>query len=226
MRRLMLAGALAAGALLVPHAQAAGPQVTDQANDANFVGDPTPVGSQAYADVLSIEWKAVKTKGKATGFQVVTTLSAPPVAPEGTSLVYRMLGKTPTCGFFGVVYYTHKSSDPGIPQSAVRDNCIDATTRLTQIPLPVIAGSTITWTVPFTVIPKDTKIALGTTLTDLHFAVNEIEDFRGTCLPDLSAVPDDPLGATSIVKSYSKACGLGAGVVDDGTSTATYKLGA
>jgi hypothetical protein len=192
--------------------------------DANAEG----VGNQAYADVLSIEWKTVKDKKKqVTAFQVVTTLSAPPAAPNGTTVVYRMLGKTPACGFFGVVYYTSKSSDPGIPQSALRDNCINATTRLTPIAMPVIAGNTITWTVPVKVIPKDTKVKPGSTLTDLHFTVNEIEDFHGPCAPDLSAVPDvpGPLNAGATVRSYSKACGLGVGAIDTGTSTSKYKLG-
>jgi hypothetical protein len=236
MRRLALAGALAAGALLVPHAQAAAkPQVTDPAGDANFSaaagGQEAAVGNQAYADVLSVEWKSVKKKGKVTAFQVITTLSSAPTPPQGTSIVYRMLGKTPKCGFFGVAYYTKQHSDASLPQSAVRDNCIDATTRLTKIALPVIAGSTITWTVPVSVIPKDTGVKVGSILTDLHFTVFEIEDFGGPCVPDLSAVPDEPevpilgsAGVGAVVRSYSKACGLGAGQVEGGTSTATYKI--
>ena len=222
MRRLALAGALAAGALLVPTAHGAGPQVVDPAGDANFTDNGVtrntvlPVANQAYADVLSVEWKTVKDKKKkVTGFQVVTTLAAPPVAPNGTTVVYRMLG-TSTCGtFFGVVYYTTKGSDPTQPQSAVRDNCTaDGVTRLTALPLPVIKGNTMTWTVPFKSIPGAAKVKLGSTLTALRFEVREIEDFGGEC------VPDDG-GATG----YGGACGLGVGLVDSGNTEAKYKLG-
>jgi hypothetical protein len=222
MRRLALAGALAAGALLVPHAHAAGPQVIDPAGDANFTDNGAtrdqelPAGNQAYADVLSVEWKTVKDKKKkAIGFQVVTTLAAPPTAPNGTTLVYRMLG-TSACGtFFGVVYYTRKGSDPTQPQSAVRDNCTeDGVTRLTEIPLPVIKESTITWTVPFKSIPAAAKTKLGTTLSALRFEVREIEDFGGPCIPDDGGV-----------SGYGGACGLGVGLVDSGNTEATYKLG-
>lgn len=196
------------------------PQVTDVPNDANFTatvlvgGRATPVGNQAYADVLSAQWKPFKKGKKVIGFTVTLTLAAPPTPPAGTSLVYRMLGTPARCGFFGVVYYTTQNSDKTIPQSAVRDNCKDATTRLTKIPLPTISGKTLTWNVPFTVIPKDTKIGLGTKLMSLRATVHEIQDFRGVCVPD-----DDGL------TGYGKACGLGTGLVDDALTDKTYILG-
>lgn len=221
--RSTILGCLAVAVLASSGAHAAPkPQVTDIANDANgtnFQGvspalsnRPTPVGSQAYADILAVTWSAVKKGKKVTGFSVTAKLSAAPTPLAGTSLVYRVLGTTSRCGFFGVAYYTSKSSDPKIPQSAVRDNCIAETTRLTAIPLPKISGSTITWTVPFTAIPKDTKVGLGTKLTDLRMTVHEIEDFRVACFP--TAVP-----------TYGGSCGLGAGMLDDAVTTATYTLG-
>lgn len=234
MRRIVVAPVLAALSLLMPNATAAGPQVTDPANDANFInsqGQPllaqapsnrdTAAGSQAYADVLSVEWKTLKTtkvvKRKkvttVTGFQVVTTLSATPKPPEGTIVVYRMLGTTPLCPFFGVAWYSTKLSDPTTPQSAIRDNCNSKPTRLTPIAAPVINDKVMTWTVPLAAIPKDTKVGLNTALTGLYFTVTEIQDLRGNKVPDQS-----PIGPG--------ATGFGYGVIDDSRpGDAVYRIG-
>lgn len=237
MRRLVVAPVLASLAFLAPSVSAAPavPQVTDPADDANFVNSQnntgpyytipnntqTPVGSQSYADVLSVRWSTVKSTKKVgkktvttvTGFQVTTTLKGDPTPPSGTTIVYRMLGSTPTCGFFGVVYYTTPLSDPTTPQSAVRDNCNESPTRLTKIANPVIKDKTITWTVPLSVIPKDTKVGLNSVLTGLYFTVVEIEDFKGQRVPD--GVP-----------VYGGATGLGVGVIDDSRpGDAVYKIG-
>ena len=236
MRARLLLSALAATsvALALPGEAAtpapATPQVTDPSGDANGIStakansnQATPAGNQAYADVVSVLWQPVKTtvtktvKRKkvttttVTGFTVTTTFSAPPSPPSGTAVVYRMLS-TNNCGtFFGVVYYSTAGSDPAQPQSAVRDDC-SGTTRLTKIDLPVIAGNTMTWNVPLTAIPADLKFAPGKKLTDLRFEVRELEDFHGQKVPD--GVP-----------SVGGATGLAAGVLDDGTSTATFTLG-
>lgn len=220
--RTALAGALAVAALLAPNASAAGPQVVDPANDANGINNqavlaqdisqPTPVGSQDYADVLTIEWKTAKTRGRVTGFTVVMTLSGTPTPPSGTSIVYRLLGTGPCGTFFGVVYYTKKSSDPAIPQSAIRDDCGDET-RLTALPLPTINGKTLTWNVPLTAIPKGLPVKIGTELKDLRFEVVELEDF-GTKTPDAG------LGTP-----YEGIYGLGLGRLDNGRTTNSYKIG-
>lgn len=223
--RPVLLTALAAAALTAPLALAApaAPQVTDPAGDANFTptaqegGAALPAGNQAYADVLSVTWTAdvtttvVKKKKVSTfsGFTVKTVLSAPPTPPAGTALVFRMLGTTSKCPFVGPVYYTDKSSDPGIPRSALRDNCT-GTTRLTEIPMPVIDGATITWKVPASALPKE--VPPGTVLSGLFFEVNEIEDFRGLQVP---------AGVPVVGGVY----GLGTGQVEDGRSEATFKLG-
>jgi hypothetical protein len=223
-RTALLAG-VAAGALTASVAVAAppAPQVTDAAGDANFLGMAldggmaTPVGSQAYADVLSVTWTADKTtttvkKKKVTtltGFTVTTVLSAPPTPPAGTSLVFRMLGTTDKCPFVGPVFYTQKSSDPGIPQAAMRDNCT-GTTRLTEIPMPVVDGATITWKVPLSALPKE--VPAGTTLKNLFFEVNEIEDFRGAQVP--AGVP-----------LFGGVYGLGTGQVDAGKSESSFLIG-
>jgi len=232
MPRLILP-ALAALSLLAPSASAAGPQITDPANDANFLNgqnfapevpnnNTTPAGSQAYADVLSVQWTTLKTtkvvKRKrvttVTGFQVQTKLSAAPTPPDGTTVVYRMLGTTPLCPYFGVVWYSTPLSDKTAPQSALRDNCNGASTaRLTKLAPPVINGATMTWTVPLKAIPRDTKVGVGSVLTGLYFTVTEIEDFRGQEVP--AAVP-----------IYGGATGLGVGIIDDSKpGDAVYKIG-
>jgi hypothetical protein len=227
-RLVILTAACAASALVLQPAgaaPAAAPQVTDAAGDANFSATATeggaPVGApnQAYADVLSVAWapttvtKVVKKKKvtTVTGFTVTTTLAAAPTPPAGTQVVYRMLGVPGgvASSFLGPVYYTKKSSDPGIPQSALRDN-LTGETRLTPIAMPVIKDATITWTVPLAALPKEFKP--GTALQDLYFEVNEIEDFQGAQIPEQSP-------------QYGGAYGLGTGQIDDGSSTAVFKIG-
>ncbi len=237
MRRLVLAPALAL-ALLAPHVEAAAPapQVTDPSGDANGLATVNhaatrdnatpPAGSQDYGDVTSVLWQPTKTtkkvKGKnvttVTGFTVTATLVGAPTPPAPTQVVYRMLAVTPNCGFFGVVYYTKKSSDPTIPQSALRENCNDGVTRLIPIAMPVIKDNTITWTVPLSVVPAATKVKPGSKLVDLHFSVNELQDFGGPCLPDISTAP-------APVNGYSKACGLAAGVLDNSQPMGAFTLG-
>lgn len=221
-KRSLILTAAAAAVLIAPHATAApSPQVTDPAGDANFVngqgsvnGLPsagTPGANQGYADVISVLWQTYKKGGKFAGFTVTTTFSAPPVAPAGTSLVYRMLGQVngDSSLFLGPVYYTTKGSDPNQPQSALRNN-INGATELTPLDLPKISGNTMTWTVPAKVIPKSFK--KGSTLSNLYFEVREIEDFHGAAVP--AAVP-----------VYGGATGLAVGTLDNGTSTSSFKVG-
>lgn len=229
--RSVVLTALTAATLAAPLALAAtpaAPQVTDIAGDANFLsgqvvtGDgplagnnATPVGSQAYADVLSVAWSLNKAKvGKKTkvvGFIVTATLSGPPAPPAGTTVVYRMLGEVngDSTLYLGPVWYSSPLSDPTTPQSALRDN-ITGPTRLTKIDLPKIEGSTMTWKVPLTAMPKEFKA--GGTLGNLWFEIREIEDFQGQKVPD--DAPD-----------YGGATGLGMGTIDNGTSTSSFKIG-
>jgi hypothetical protein len=222
--RLVVLAGLSAVTLAAPLALAApapAPQVTDPAGDATFTanaqpGAPgVPGANQAYADVVSITWapttQRVKKKTVVTGFTVTTVLSAPPTPPAGTSLVYRMLGQVngDAAMFLGPVFYTTVPSDPTQPQSALRDNLTGAT-RLTKLDLPKVEGSTITWTVPSSALPKELKVP--TTLTNLYFEVREIEDFRGQKVPD--GVP-----------TYGGSYGLGAGIVDEGKSTSAFTVG-
>lgn len=222
-RPTLVLAPLAALALAAPMALAAppAPQVTDPAGDATFTataqsGAPgIPGANQAYADVLSVTWErtttTVKKKAVFSGFTVKVVLSAPPTPPSGTSLVFRMLGQVngDSAKTLGTAFYTAVPSDPAQPQSAVRDT-LTGVTRLTKIDLPKIEGSTFTWTVPVSALPKE--FTVGSTLANLYFEVREIEDFRGQKIPD--GVP-----------SVGGASGLAAGVVDDGKTTSSFVVG-
>ena len=215
-RRPLVVLALSSALALTPGASAAEPQVTDLAGDANFLNNQgytqvpaphsntSPAGSQGYADVLSVLWE--KT---GSDVRVTANFTAPPAPPAPTSLVYRMLGTSgETCPFVGVVWYSKKSSDPGIPKAAVRDNCT-GTTVLTEVPEPKIDGTKIIWTVPLDKFPKQ---AVGKPLTDLRVEIRELQDF-GTKVP--SEVPPQAYGG-----SYGSANGL----IEVATSTSTFEL--
>ena len=207
MIRPVLAAGLALALAAAPGAHAADPQVTDPAGDANFLNhqgypvpaphsNPTPVGSQDYADVLSVLWEKVGSDVKVTA-----EFSAPPAPPSPTSLVYRMLGTVgETCTYVGVVWYSTKSSDPTIPKSAVRDSCTGETV-LTEIPEPKIDGNKIIWTAPLAKFPK-AALTAGQ-LTDLRVEIRELQDF-----------------GMEVDGSYGQANGL----VEVATSTASFKL--
>jgi hypothetical protein len=233
-RRLVVLPALALLVAVVPGSSSAGgpaPQVIDAAGDANFLNsqgeaallDPvvvpdnnaTPVGSQAYADVVSVTWTPITVKkGKKqtfTGFTVTTTFSGPPTAPAGTTLVYRMLShvKGDPDLFLGPVYYTAKAGET--PQSALRDNLGSGNAvRLTPLALPAIKGSTMTWTVPVAALPRE--FTRGTAVTDMYFEVRELQSFAGQAVP--AAVP-----------VAGGSTGLAYGVVDTGSSTSSFKIG-
>jgi hypothetical protein len=175
--------AVAAGlalAALLPAPASAAPQTVDPANDAHggayWRGQDTavPAGSQAYADVTSVEFRTTKTtrvvRGRrtttVTGFTVTLRLSAPPVPPGDGVGVYRVLANPPGC-LFGLDYYTRAL--PGHPQAAVQEWCLPDGSRRVAIAPPVVAGASITWAVPLSALPRNTKAAVGVTLTDLHF---------------------------------------------------------
>jgi hypothetical protein len=161
-------------------AHAATPQVVDPADDANggvyWAGNPdtpTPAGSQSYGDVRSVRFAAVKsvriTNGRrtasVTALTVSMTLSAPPVPPDGATAVYRVLASGPGC-VFGIDHYT--AAPAGQAASAIQEWCVP-TTRRRPIGAPVISGSTLTWRVPLSALPRNAKVSAGTILTELHF---------------------------------------------------------
>jgi hypothetical protein len=174
--RLVLATATAAAlSLLLPGAHAAGPQVTDPASDANHINDnapivlpvnnpannnPTPVGSDDAADILSIEWKTTKKKATVTGFQVVMTLKA---APTKSGLLYRATSETADCSTLWFQYY---SSNPGnTPQGSLRHTC-DGSAAVVAIPTKVVKN-TIVWDFAFADKNMPRLVKTGTEIIEL-----------------------------------------------------------
>ncbi|HUR76989.1 MAG TPA: hypothetical protein VMZ22_03500 [Acidimicrobiales bacterium] len=213
-------GALLLGALPAQAASST-PQIIDPYGDANGLSTVVPYSnvqepalSHAAEDVTSVLWQVVKDEeNKVTGFTIRARLSAAPRAgtskPFGASVVYRMLG-TSACGAkFGVIYNTDHASSPNEPQSAVIDTggcshgvVVDTTKAAvsnqrpewfldTAIALPKIVGSTITWTVPLTAIPKRLHIVAGTKITDLRFSVNRVTNLANTGFETFLPVWDD-----------------------------------
>ena len=197
----------------------------------------TPVGSQDYADVTAVTWTptttqvVTKTKNKktkkvkttvttvVTGFTVRADLKGAPTPPAPSIVVYRMLGVVggDSTKYLGVTFYSAPNGDGSAPQSAVRDNLGDGgNTRLTKIDLPKIDGTSLTWTVPLSALPKEFKP--GSTLTNLYFEVKEIEDFHGQKVPSTL-----PTGHAIPVAGGSM--GLGTGLIDGGSSTSSFKVG-
>jgi hypothetical protein len=179
-RRAFVAAVTAVAVLAAPSAASA-PQVTDPAGDANAGAywrgqdTATPVGSQAYADVVAVEFRTTRAirvvRGRrapvVTGFTVTMRLSAPPSPPRGVG-VYRVLASGPGC-LFGVDYYTRAVA--GQQVAAIQEWCTGSSIRRVAIKPPSVKGAAITWTVPLSALPRNTRAGAGTTLTDLHFQV-------------------------------------------------------
>lgn len=191
-RRLLVVAAGMATLLTTPSSAAPGPQVVDPANDANggsyWAGSPdtvTPAGSQSYADVTGVRFATTRTTKRVgrrtvttvTGFTVTMTLTAAPVPPGETTGIYRVFALGPKC-IVGSEHYTRALPDATQPRDVFFDTCQGALRR-TPLKPPTINGATIMWIVPLTAVPKDTKVGIGATLTDLHFEVYIAH--RATC---------------------------------------------
>ena len=184
MRRLLVVAAVVTPLLVTPANAVPRAQVVDPAGDANagtyWARDPdtvTPAGSQSYADVTALRFATTKTTRRSsrgtvstvTGFTVTMTLSAAPTPPADTTGIYRVFAFGPKC-VVGFEHYTRPLPDATQPRTAVFDTCGGALRR-TPIRPPAIRGATMTWVIPLTAVPRDTKVGVGTTLTNLHFEV-------------------------------------------------------
>lgn len=184
MRRLLVVAVGTAAFLTTPSGAVSPAQVVDPAGDANggtyWAGDPdtvTPAGSQAYADVTGVRFvttKATKRVGRrtvttVTGFSVTMALSAAPVPPGDATGIYRVFAMGPRC-VVGIEHYTRPLPDVAQPRTALFDTC-RGSLRRTAIPPATVKGGALAWHVPLTAVPKDTRVGVGTTLSDLHFEV-------------------------------------------------------
>lgn len=169
--------AVALGAVTCLPAHAAAPfktvTITDTAGDANGLNDqgiapPTPgtatPSDYSAGDIVSIAWTTLGKKTKPAGFKVVMTLAAAPSA--GT--IYRVTTATGDCSTFWLNYTAYPD---GPTKATLQHNCPGFTSTSTtggteSDPVDAaVSGSTITWTVPSSVLPKSIK--KGTAISSL-----------------------------------------------------------
>ncbi|HVE63039.1 MAG TPA: hypothetical protein VNB94_04495 [Mycobacteriales bacterium] len=190
-RRPLLAAALTGAVVLGPWAFAApaapAPQVTDPENDANYLNDnsplvlpaehpfnnnPTPVGSDGTADILSIEWATLKStpakpkKGKKAAAPVVkgfTVTMALKEAPGTAGVLYRATAETADCTQLWFQYYTDAPSTT--PQASLRHTC-DGGVVVVPVATAVV-GKTIVWTFEFGAKDLPKVVKAGTDIIDM-----------------------------------------------------------
>lgn len=138
--------------------------LNDQGFAPPMAGTATP-SDYSGGDIVSVEWTTLGKKSQPTGFQVVMKLSG--AASRGT--IYRVTTKTADCSTFWL-NYTYYADGP--TSASLQHNCpgfttTSATGSTESDPLTTVAvaGSTITWTVPASVLPKAVKA--GTAITGL-----------------------------------------------------------
>ena len=153
--------------------------ITDAAGDGNGLNgqglEDTPSQSTpsdySGGDIVSIDWTTTGTAKKPTGFQVVMKLSGAP--SPGT--IYRVTTATADCTTFWLTYTVFAD---GPTSGSLQHNCPGFTATGTTAAVPLLSktesdplttvavnGSTITWTVPATALPK--AIKKGTAITKL-----------------------------------------------------------
>lgn len=206
--RLSLAAAGLAALGMVGSAQAGpvapvGPNtlvVTDATGDAR--------GAQASTDITSVTFTTTgktttkKVKGKTVTTYVPDTLVASLALAAAPSVVpvtsYEIDGDT-ACGTL-YMYYDPNNFGSGaqLANCGPKTNTGD-TFFLTET--PVVTGSTITWSIPFSSLPKD--VAAGTAVTAIHGYVTIAE-------------PNTSQGPTAVTNQAN---------IDDAVSDATYKIG-
>lgn len=213
---LLLTASTSLAAIVTP-AKPAAVTVTDQAGDANALngqgfGLPVPAtatGPASYGsgDVLSLAWQTLvtskkvgnKTISKPTGMKVTMALSG---APQ-INTIYRVTGGTAECTVF---WFTYSSLAGGAPTATLQHNCpgfvpAGATGTSENVVLDgvKIEGSTITWTVPGSVLPKAFKV--GTQLTGLS---GHTRMYAGTSVTGGATVPAMDEAAGDGVYVYGK----------------------
>lgn len=140
--------------------------IVDQAGDANGInsqshladeaGDPSRPGpgQRTAADILSVTFTRLDDTKAVKGFTAAMKLSAAP--EQGT--IYRIQAAAGDCTQFWISYNFPLG---GAAVGNLRENCSGA---VVNTPLtPVIKDATITFALPFTVLPKNVK--LGTAIS-------------------------------------------------------------
>jgi hypothetical protein len=201
-----------AGVALATTASAGGPAAPNALTFTDPAGDAVP--TDAGNDILSVTYTTTGTigpkgpgKGRGKGnlaytpkaLVVTMKLAAAPSAVPGT--LYEADATTSGCGDL-LLYFT-----PGVDGSGGLVDCgsePDATgsTATSLDVVPEVQGSTVTWTLPFSMLPKE--VGVGSSITDFV----------------AYSTQTDP--ATGVVGPYLFTSELN---YDNATSDASYKIG-
>lgn len=195
--RPLSAALLAAGVALATPASAVGPQIVDKADDANYLNDnspvltpvenplnhnPTPVGSTAAADILSVEWRSLYGgRNVLLGFTVTMVLKA---APAKQGVLYRAMAETDSCTQLWLQYYSSRPQHT--PQTSLRHTC-DGSVVVVAAPARV-QGSTIVWTVDLRAKSTPPQVTKGTELRGLSAHTRDFVDNPDCVLDDSRCV--------------------------------------
>lgn len=169
--------AVALGAVTGLPAHAAAPfkttTITDTTGDGNGLngqglvdGAPSQSTPSDYSggDIVSVAWTTLGTKAKPAGFKVVMTLAGAP----SPATIYRVTTETKDCSVFWLTYTVYAD---GPTKGTLQHNCPGFTaagatsTSESDDLAPTVKGSTITWVVPASLVPKAVKP--GTAVSNL-----------------------------------------------------------
>jgi hypothetical protein len=168
-------------------------------NGQGFVSGQSTTTPSDYSggDIVSISWKTLGTKTRLAGFQVVMTLSSAP----SPATIYRVTTATGDCSVFWLTYtvYPDGPTSGGLQHDCPGFNPTNTTGSSETVELsPVVSGSTITWTVPSSSLPKAVK--------------------KGTKITELS-------GETRFMAGSSQGGGATVPVIDEADGDAVYTYG-
>jgi hypothetical protein len=192
MRRALLLSAVAATALLVPHASAASTAlvVADPTGDANFSGvhGQSLPASEAPLDIVSVTFDTTKTvttsivkKKKVTtvtptGIKITLTLADVPATVPGAS--YGINATHSVCGQMRLqIYYSPDGATPYGDLADCGENTDPTATNASQFGIdftPKVVGKSLVIEVPFKRLPKAFKVG---TLVDEISAYTSTAEF-------------------------------------------------
>jgi len=174
--------------------------VADPAGDAK--------GSQAATDITKVLFTTSgKTTTKRVGNKnvkiytanaliVQLVLAAPPTAAP--PVVYEVDSQTQKCGTMYLYYDPEELASGGFLGGCSPADATGSTTTDIDV-IPVVKGSTITWTMPLSGLPKDMKI--GSTITDVQSYVAVADPFTGASTALLTTAANfDTAESSSVYK--------------------------
>lgn len=176
--------------------------VTDAVGDAR--------GGQAGMDIGKVIFTTTgktvikKVKGKSIKSYTPDTLvvklelAAPPTSLP--PVVYEVDSANSACGFIYLYWDPEELGSGGLVECGSEEDATGSTATVLEV-VPVLTGSTITWSMPFNTLPKEIRV--GTTITDVHSFVALAEPITGLSTALFTAVAD----------------------IDDADSGAVYKIG-